>query len=112
MISDEKIGFIKGNVYDDKALRLHHSPNNVLLHQSEDMIGIVEASADDRPPAVDPEDHQYKVEKLIRKRRKGRKVQYWVKWLGYPDSENTWEVQQDIDPEIVAAFNASSVVGS
>jgi Chromo (CHRromatin Organisation MOdifier) domain len=72
-------------------------------------MGIVEASASDRPPAVDPEDNQYKVEKLVRKRRKGRKVQYWAKWLGYPDSENTWEAQQDIDPEIVAAFDTSSV---
>lgn len=96
---------------DDKVLRLNYSAHGALLHQSEDMIGIVEASAIDRPPAVDPEDNQYKVEKLIRKRRKGRKVQYWVKWLGYPDSENTWEAQQDIDPEIVAAFNASSVDG-
>ena len=62
LISDEKIGFIKGKMCDDKTLRLNHSSNSALLHQSEDMIGIVEALADDRPPAVDPEDHQYKVE--------------------------------------------------
>ena len=73
---DEKFGSIKGNMCDEKALRLSHRPYGALLHQSEDMMGIVEASANDRPPAVDPEDHQYKVEKLIRKRRKGRKVHY------------------------------------
>jgi Chromo (CHRromatin Organisation MOdifier) domain len=110
LFSDEKFGSVKGNIYDDGTLRLNHSPHGALLHQSEDMMGMVE-SANNRPPAVDPEDQQYKVEKLIRKRRKGRKVQYWVKWLGYPDSENTWEAQQDIDPEIVAAFNASFVDG-
>jgi hypothetical protein len=31
-----------------------------------------------------------------------------VKWLGYPDSENTWEAKKDIDPGIVAAFEAHS----
>jgi hypothetical protein len=29
-----------------------------------------------------------------------------VKWLGYPDSENTWEKRKDIDSDTVAAFEA------
>jgi hypothetical protein len=29
-----------------------------------------------------------------------------VRWLGYPDSENSWERKRDIDPDIVAAFEA------
>jgi len=43
----------------------------------------------DQPPALDPEDNQWRVEKLVEKRRIGRAVKYLVKWLGYPDSENS-----------------------
>jgi hypothetical protein len=43
----------------------------------------------ERPPAVDSDDEQYEVEKLIKKRRCGRGYQYLVKWRGYPDSDNT-----------------------
>ena len=43
----------------------------------------------ERPPAVDSEDGQFEVEKLIEKRRFGRGVQYLVKWRGYPDTENS-----------------------
>jgi hypothetical protein len=34
----------------------------------------------------------------------GKTVSYLVKWLGYPDSKNTWEKRKDID--LVAAFEA------
>jgi hypothetical protein len=30
-------------------------------------------------------DDVYKIETILKKRKKGRKVQYLVKWLGYPD---------------------------
>jgi hypothetical protein len=60
----------------------------------------------DPPPAIDPEDSQWKVENLVEKQRIGRTVQYRVKWLGYPDSENSWEKKKDIGPETVAAFEA------
>jgi hypothetical protein len=65
-----------------------------------------EKSEHDRPPAVDPDDNQWTVEKLIEKRRIGRAVKYLVRWLGYPESENSWEKKKDIDPETVAAFEA------
>jgi Chromo (CHRromatin Organisation MOdifier) domain len=58
------------------------------------------------PAAVDPDDNQWAVEKLIEKRRVGRAVKYLVKWLGYPDSKNSWERKKDIDPDTVAAFEA------
>jgi len=44
---------------------------------------------------------------LVKKRQIGRAVQYLVKWLGYPHSENTWEKKRDIDPDTVAAFEAN-----
>lgn len=66
-----------------------------------------EEESEYRPPAaVDLDDNQWAVEKLIEKRRYGRAVKYLVKWLGYPDSENSWERKKNIDPETVAAFKA------
>lgn len=42
-----------------------------------------------RLPAIVPEDNQWQVEALTKKRRRGRRVEYLVKWLGYPDEESS-----------------------
>ena len=36
-------------------------------------------------------DDEWEVEKIIKHRGIGRSTRYLVKWLGYPESENTWE---------------------
>ncbi|KAJ9503194.1 hypothetical protein H2202_001348 [Exophiala xenobiotica] len=59
-----------------------------------------------RPAAIDPEDNQWKIEKLLGKRQIRRQVQYLVKWFGYPDNESTWEPPENIHPDDVAAFEA------
>src|SRR5712672_1075819 len=45
------------------------------------------------PPALWGSREQYKVEAIRSHRRHGkwRQLQYLVKWLGYPESDNTWE---------------------
>ena len=35
-------------------------------------------------------DDVYEVEKILKKRNRGRNVQYLVKWLGYPSEFNSW----------------------
>ena len=35
-------------------------------------------------------DNMYEVENILKKRGKGKNVQYLVKWLGYPDKFNSW----------------------
>ena len=35
-------------------------------------------------------DDVYEVEKIIKKRGRGRNVQYLLKWLGYPNKFNSW----------------------
>jgi len=37
-----------------------------------------------------PKDSLFKIEKIIRERGKGKKKEYLVKWLGYPDHYNSW----------------------
>ena len=42
------------------------------------------------------EDDIYEVEKIVKKRGKGKNLQYLVKWLGYPDKFNSWVPASDI----------------
>jgi hypothetical protein len=47
----------------------------------------------DRPAPVAKigKDDAWYVEKVVGKRKKGNKIEYLVKWEGYPDWENSWE---------------------
>ena len=47
-------------------------------------------------------DDVYKIETILKKRKKGRRVQYLVKWLGYPESFNSWIFKQDLQKRGVA----------
>ena len=48
------------------------------------------------------QDGVYKIQSVLKKRRKGRRVQYLVKWLGYPESFNSWIFKQDLQKRGVA----------
>lgn len=41
----------------------------------------------------------FKIEKILRERRKNGKKQYFVKWMNYPDSQNSW-----VDEDWVSVF--------
>ena len=45
------------------------------------------------PPELIDNEEEYKVEAILDSRRfgRGRKLQYLVKWLGYPNLDNQWE---------------------
>ena len=42
------------------------------------------------------EDDVYRVEKVLRKRKRKGVVEYFVKWKGYPDKFNSWVGEKDI----------------
>lgn len=51
------------------------------------------------------EEEEFTVEKILDKRMKNGKTEYLIKWEGYPDSENTWEPQDNLDcPDIISGF--------
>lgn len=45
---------------------------------------------------VDRKDNIYPIEKIVAKRKRRGKLYYLVKYLGYPDSLNTWVPQEDL----------------
>ena len=50
------------------------------------------------PPELVEGAEEYEVEKILDSRKFGRgcKLQYLVKWKGYPDSDNQWVDKNDV----------------
>lgn len=57
---------------------------------------------EDRPepdPAefTDAGEPQWDVEAVLKKRRRGRRIEYLIKWVGYPLEESTWEPLENLE---------------
>ena len=50
------------------------------------------------PPDLINGEEEYEVEEILQSRRygRGRKIQYLIKWKGYPDSDNQWIDADDV----------------
>ena len=46
------------------------------------------------PPDIIEGEEEYEVEAILKHRRRGRGYQYFVKWVGYPITEASWEPEQ------------------
>ena len=62
-------------------------------------VSLLEKASNDEPVAqtfeYEPEeDTTYEVEKILQQKDN----QYLIKWVGYPDSENTWEPEENLLP--------------
>jgi hypothetical protein len=59
------------------------------------------ANYDKPPPDLIDGEEEYEVERIVASRRfrRGRKLQYLVKWKGYPDAENQWVNEEDVFAE-------------
>lgn len=70
--------------------------------------------ADDGPPPVDAEQNRHAVERLLDRRifrlrgRNQQVIRYRVRWEGYGLNDNEWVDEDDIDPPLIQAYEAST----
>jgi transposase InsO family protein len=50
--------------------------------------------------------NRYEVEALVEKRKKGKQIQYLVKWKGWPKEYNEWVQVKNVDESLVRDFEA------
>src|SRR5216684_8542178 len=60
------------------------------------------------PPDLIEGEEEYEVKKIINHRhtRRARTLQYLVKWVGYPEADNTWEPADQIHaPQLINTYH-------
>jgi len=43
------------------------------------------------------EEQEFEVEAIVKSRTRATGIQYYVKWIGWPDSDNTWEPEENLE---------------
>jgi len=64
-----------------------------------------------RPNGEGEKKKQYQVEAILDKRKRGRKVEYLLKWKGYSDADNSWEDESHLNcPDLVREFERKQML--
>jgi hypothetical protein len=62
-----------------------------------DISPEIELPAVTAPIEEEEEEEEYIVEAILDLRKKGARVEYLIKWSGWPDSSNTWEPEANLN---------------
>jgi Chromo (CHRromatin Organisation MOdifier) domain len=60
-------------------------------------MSLLEEAPEIAPLAKEVErllEEEYEVEAILDKRKRGRKIEYLIKWKNYPDDELLWEFKE------------------
>jgi hypothetical protein len=71
------------NVFHIHLLKPYHDPTSAFPAR------IREPTPE--PEFIDDQEPEWEVDTILRKRQRGRRVEYLVTWVGYPIEEATWE---------------------
>jgi len=69
-------------------------------------VATVEKSAESDSDSTEQGEEVYQVEKILSKRLKSGKLEYYIKWKGYDDpKDNTWEPEENCQcPDLIREF--------
>ena len=73
--------------------KIHNIFHATLLQQYKE-TKVYGANFPKPPPELIEGEEVYKVENILKHRKRGRTYQYYVKWKGYPISEALWELEE------------------
>ena len=55
------------------------------------------------------DEEEFEVEEILDKRKHYGKIQYLIKWKGYPLSEESWEPENNLNcPDLLEEFNKNN----
>jgi hypothetical protein len=88
--------------------QIHNKFNEPLLTPYHEPAAANQQHEPPPPPDVEAQETRYEVEEVLDSRYHRRKLQYLVKWQGYPHEENTWEPEDNLKhaPDSVRDFHA------
>jgi hypothetical protein len=78
------------NTISDRGILFPKATQDDVLSVSLGAICKIDTFYAEEMQKVIKQDDAYKIQSALKKRRKGRRVQYLEKWLGYPESVNSW----------------------